>query len=160
MNTRSRKVRIALLTAIALGLGALQCQTTDGLQPPPFDYERLAARYIAENPGGHFPVTIQRGSNLQAVSSLTGHMFYTSNVLGSGDIWIRDLGKTVSVALVRHPAEQYKPAVPPTGDRLVFVSEDSDPRGDLRFVTLEAPQIIRNALTACPILISGKTRSI
>ncbi|MEQ9362672.1 MAG: hypothetical protein RIF32_00430, partial [Leptospirales bacterium] len=70
-------------------LALTQCQTAQGLEPPRFNYDQLADRYFRTNPEGHFPVTIQRGTNLQPVTSLSGHMFYTSDVLGSGDIWIR-----------------------------------------------------------------------
>ncbi len=137
---------VALLAALLLA----QCQSAQGITPPRFDYDRLAERYFRTNPAGHFPVTIQRGKNLQPVTSLSGHMFYTSDVLGSGDIWIRDLGKTVNVPLIKHPAEQYKPAITPPGDRLVFVSEDQDPRGDLRLITIEASEIIRDTLEGVP----------
>ena len=140
-------------TAVALfiiGLTTLQCQSSQNLTPPQFEYGRLSDRYFRTNPQGHFPLTIQRGSNLQPVTSLTGHMFYTSNVLGSGDIWIRDLGKTVNVPLVKHPAEQYKPAITPAGDRLIFVSEDQNPRGDLRLLTIDPAEIIQNTLDGVP----------
>ncbi|MCR9140988.1 MAG: hypothetical protein NXI24_01865 [bacterium] len=149
MISKLRIFRLAF-TIAAAGSFLIQCQTAQGLEPPRFNYDQLADRYFRTNPAGHFPVTIQRGTNLQPVTSLSGHMFYTSNVLGSGDIWIRDLGKTVNVPLIKHPAEQYKPAITPPGDRLVFVTEDQDPRGDLRIVTINATEVIENTLDGVP----------
>lgn len=149
MHRRFRFIFSAYLPLL-IGVGLLHCQSAQSLEPPRFDYDRLSDRFFRANPAGHFPVTIQRGSNLQPVTSLTGHMYYTSDVLGSGDIWIRDLGKTVNVPLIKHPAEQYKPAITPPGDRLVFVSEDQDPGGDLRLVTIEPAEIIQNTLDGVP----------
>ncbi len=141
-----RYVCLVVLGAVLLPA----CASAPALDPPAFDYGQLSERYYRDNPGGYFPLTIQRGTNLQSSVALSGHMVYTSNVLGSGDVWLRDLDSTVSVPLVKHPAEQYKPAITAEGDRLVFVSEDVDTRGDLRIVTIDPEEIMLDTLNGLP----------
>lgn len=143
---RDQKLR-ALLAGLLFGVG---CGSAPPLRPPSFQYESLVDRYFTDHLSGHFPLTIQRGANLHPVASDTGHLFYTSNRDGSGDIWMRDLENTVNLPLVRHPAEQYEPAVTRDGRRLVFVSEDQDSGGDLRIVTLDPVRIVERSLEGTP----------
>ncbi|MCB1316060.1 MAG: PD40 domain-containing protein, partial [Leptospiraceae bacterium] len=142
-----RLFQFVLIPQLCLfALGIIACQSVPPLEPPQFDYRQLSNRYFRSNLGGHFPLTIQRGANLHPITTATGHLFYTSNRDGSGDIWMRDLSNTVNVPLIQHPAEQYRPAVPDDGTRLVFVSEDADSNGDLRIVNIDPEEIVQNMI--------------
>ena len=118
-------------------LALLSCLSLRPLKPPNFNYPKLAEHYFRTKLKSHFPITLQRELNLYPTISRNGYLFYTSNVSGSGDIWMRDLKNTSNFPIVKHPAEQYKASVNATGERMVFVSEDRDEDGDLRFLSLE-----------------------
>ncbi|MBX7058985.1 MAG: hypothetical protein K1X75_13045 [Leptospirales bacterium] len=136
-----------LLFPPALGLAAaLQCAAApEPIRPPDFDYARLSDRYFRRNPSGQFPLTVQRGVNLHPEVS-GEYLFYTAGRDGSGDIWMRSLKSSVNLPLVRHPAEQYKPAPSPDLQWLAFVSEDSDSSGDLRIVAIDPADYLENAV--------------
>ncbi|HNL68012.1 MAG TPA: tetratricopeptide repeat protein, partial [Leptospiraceae bacterium] len=121
------------------------CKTIPPVDPPEFDYPGLA-RLAETAPGRTIPLTIQRGANLHPVSSQTGFLFYSSNRDGSGDIWMRDLHNTVAFPVIKHPAEQGKPAVPLNGQKLAFVSFDTDAGGDIRIVEIKPDSIIKDSL--------------
>ena len=59
---------------------------------------------------------------------------------------MRDLKNTSNFPLVKHPAEQYKVTVNTRGNRMVFVSEDKDENGDLRFLILQPARISQQNL--------------
>ena len=59
---------------------------------------------------------------------------------------MRDLRNTNNFPIVKHPAEQYKVTVNAKGDRIIFVSEDKDEDGDLRFLTLQPQRISKQYL--------------
>ena len=119
----------------------LSCLSLKPLRPPTFHYPKLTEHYFRTKLGSHFPLTLQREVNLQASASHNGFLFYTSTISGSGDIWMRDLKNTNNFPIVKHPAEQYKATVNANGDHMVFVSEDRDEDGDLRFLTLKPERI-------------------
>ena len=140
--------------ALVFAPGLAQCKTVP-IQPPTFDYELLAGRYLEANLGEHFPLTVQRGSNSDpSLSVIPGpdalqtqnHMFYTTDRNGSRDIWLRDLNSTVDIPIIEHPAEQYSPAITRDGNRLAYVSEDLDPRGDIRLVAFKPGELIQDTL--------------
>ena len=108
------------------------CATVKPIRPPVFRHEELVRRFFERERVGHYPLTAQRGWNVQPSVTRSGAMFYTSNLEGSTDIWLRDLNNTVNLRLVAHDAEQHSPSVTPDGEWLVFVSEDRNPRGQLK----------------------------
>lgn len=136
--------------AVAALSTLVACQSgPEPIQPPDFDYATLSDRFFRRNPGGQFPLTVQRGANLHP--DVAGeYLFYTSSRDGSGDIWMRSLRTAVSIPLIRHPAEQYKPAIAPEGRRLAFVSEDADSSGDIRLIAIEPDDYAENAVNGLP----------
>lgn len=126
------------------------CQSLEKIVPPAFNYPKLAEHYFRTKLKSHFPLTIQREVNLHPASSRNGYLFYTSTVEGSGDIWMRDLKNTNNLPLLKHPAEQYKATVNAKGNRMVFVSEDKDEDGDLRFLSLQPERISQQHLRGFP----------
>ncbi len=139
------KHRLSLLLLSAAAL-ALSCRGGQLLEPPTFNYAALTDRFFTTHPAGHFPLTVQRGSNLHPTVTAKGHLFYTSDVSGSGDIWMRDLKNTINLSVVQHPAQQYHPAVHPSGNILAFVSDDLDSAGDIRLLEIKPDAIVRLAL--------------
>ncbi len=135
-----------ILPLILLLVTLLQCATVKTIQPPRFDYNRLISRFLENNPEGHFPLTVQRGNNTDPSASSSGYLFYASDVDGSSDIWMRDLGSTVNVPVVRHPAEQTDPYITPDGTILTYVSFELDAGGDIRIVALEPETVVEAAL--------------
>ncbi len=125
------RTRALLGVLFVCGLPA-GCVTVKSIRPPVFDHGQLIRRFFERERTGHYPLTAQRGWNVQPAVTKSGAMFYTSNLDGSTDIWLRDLNSTVNVQLVTHDAEQHSPAVTGDGRYLVFVSEDRDARGELR----------------------------
>ena len=134
---------------LCLAWPALQyCTTTKPIRPPVFQHDQLVRRFFERERAGHYPLTAQRGWNVQPSVTVSGALFYTSNLEGSTDIWLRDLNNTVNLQLVAHDAEQHSPSVTPDGKWLVFVSEDRDPQGRLRLFGMKGgpSQIIKAAL--------------
>lgn len=146
---RVRTVFRGGLAGLALGFVAACQSAQQPLQPPVFEYRELADRFFRKNLDGQFPLTVQRGANLHAASA-GNFLFYTSNRDGNGDIWMRDLRNTVNIPLIRHPSEQYKPAISPRADRLIFVSEDADSSGDLRLANVEPQDFVDNTVNGLP----------
>lgn len=122
---------------------AAACKTVAPVEPPQFDYPAISR---LADPGERIPLTIQRGANIQPSTTQSGILFFASNRDGSGDIWLRDLSSTVSFPVVRHPAEQTKPSVPLSGNRLAFVSYDLDASGDIRIAEMKPAEVVRAVL--------------
>lgn len=125
------------------------------IKPPTFDYELMAKHYLESNRKDHFPLTVQSGSNSSPsvsvipsddVTQIKNRMFYTTDRNGSRDIWMRDLDSTVNIPIIEHPAEQHHPAITADGRRLAYVSEDRDPDGDIRIVSLKPGELIERTL--------------
>lgn len=135
------------LSALILTLATtFYCKAIPTVDPPEFDYANLA-RLATLTPGRSIPLTIQRGANLHPVASRDSILFFQSSRDGSSDIWLRDLKTTVAFPIVRHPAEQEKPAIPLAGDKLAYVSNDVGPSGNLRIVAIKPNEIIKASLT-------------
>lgn len=139
-------IRRFLWFPLCVGAIAVSCRGGQLLEPPTFNYAELTDRFFTTHPAGHFPLTVQRGSNLHPTVTAKGHLFYTSDVSGSGDIWMRDLKNTINLPVVQHPAQQYHPAVHPSGNLLAFVSDDLDSAGDIRLLEIKPDAIVRLAL--------------
>ncbi len=128
---------------IALGIA---CETLPYAHPPRFHYDPLAAQYFRKKPQSHFLITTQREDNLDPHVAAKRFLFYTGYAEGSGDIWMRDLRNTTSIAVIHHPAEQYQATANATGALLAFVSEDKDVEGDLRLLAFRPEVLSANSL--------------
>ncbi len=148
-RARKRKLADGVFASLLLACAGACQSSQQPLQPPVFEYRELADRFFRKNLDGQFPLTVQRGANLHAASA-GNFLFYTSNRDGNGDIWMRDLRNTVNIPLIRHPSEQYKPAISPQADRLIFVSEDADSSGDLRLADIEPQDFVDNTVNGLP----------
>lgn len=142
--------RYKLFLLICLVSNVLACQSISPIAPPRFDYKTLASEFFNKPSSGHFPLTINRAASLQSISLPSGYLFYTTNLDGSGDIWVRSMHNTINVPVVQHPAEQNHPALPEKGDRLVFVSQHQDSGGDLMILPIQPNELIRGALDGLP----------
>lgn len=128
------------------------CQGPAILEPPKFNYDVLIKRKAQRNPDARFALTVQRGINTDPGVGAGRFLYYTSDVNGSSDIWMRDLNNTVNVPVIEHPSEQDSPAVGSKGNLLVFVSYDRDADGDLRLARIESSEITATALAgAMPV---------
>ncbi len=122
------------------------CQSTPSLEVPSFDYRTVSKQYFRSNLKGHFSFTRQDEASLHPISSSTGYLFYTASVDGLGDIWMRDLQSTNTISLIKHPAEQYKPAVNANGSLMAFVSEDRNYKGDVYLLSLDPKELSKRSL--------------
>ncbi len=141
MNIRKKNYLLPIIFIFGAIVGSFHCQSSTPLRSPTFEYEKLAKKYFRKEGEKHFPLTIQRGVNVHPAPTQNGYLFYTTNIDGSGDIWMRDLHNTNNIPIIKHPAEQYRPSVTKDGEHLVFISEDRDKKGDLYFVTIEPKTI-------------------
>src|SRR5690606_3583684 len=107
------------------------CASAKITEPPAFDYPNLLDTFFQKNPGGHFPIIIQRGMNTDPSVSAGGYLFYVSDAQGSPDIWMRQLRTTVNVPVVEQEAVQNSPAISQDGQHLAYVSYDRDASGDI-----------------------------
>ena len=135
------------------------CSTLAPIRPPKFEYAKLAKQFFNNKPEEHFALTIQHGSNLHPETSDNGYMFFTSDVEGSQDIWMRELKSTVNLPLIKHPAEQYRPTVSQDGKKMIFVSEDRDSKGDLRIISLNPKRIVQGFLKGISQLLLWSSSS-
>jgi Tol biopolymer transport system component/tetratricopeptide (TPR) repeat protein len=117
------------------------------IQPIPFDYEAIGKNYFSPKSDKPFPLTIQRGNNLYNSTTKDGkYLFYSTNKDGNFDIWFRDLSSSIVVPITEHPSQEYKPAISPDGQRLVFVSEQYDSEGDLLLLDLDPEEWVEGLL--------------
>lgn len=122
------------------------CASAKIIEPPVFDYPNLLDTFFQKNPGGHFPIIIQRGMNTDPSVSATGYLFYVSDVQGSPDIWMRQLRTTVNVPVVEQEAVQNSPAISQDGQYLAYVSYDRDPSGDILLTKINPERIAYDAM--------------
>ncbi|MBF0261147.1 MAG: CHAT domain-containing protein [Magnetococcales bacterium] len=67
-------------------------------------------------------------------------LVYVSNRSGNRDIWLQEItsGNTgLSRQLTDHPSADEQPSLDPTGARLLYVSHEQDPRGDIVLMDLK-----------------------
>jgi len=117
------------------------CASAKITEPPAFDYPNLLDTFFQKNPGGHFPIIIQRGMNTDPSVSAAGYLFYVSDVQGSPDIWMRQLRTTVNVPVVEQEAVQNSPAISQDGQHLAYVSYDRDASGDILLTKINPERI-------------------
>jgi Tol biopolymer transport system component len=117
------------------------------IQPIPFNYQEISKNYFSPKNDKPFPLTIQRGNNLYNSTTKDGkYLFYATNKEGNFDIWFRDLSSSIVVPVTSHPSQEYKPAISPNGDKLVFVSEEYDSEGDLILLELNPKEWVDGSL--------------
>ncbi len=122
-------------------------QSVERIKPIEFDYGPISKNYFSPDNDKPFPLTVQRGNNLYNSTTKDGrYLFYTTGQKGNYDIWFRDLKSSIVVPITEHPSSEYKPAISPDGNKLVFVSEQFDSSGDIVFFELDPDHWVKRIL--------------
>lgn len=138
--------QLLYLLSVVFVSGLASCTSAPLIDTPVFDYPTLLETYFDKNPGGHFAIIDEKGMNTDPTLSANGFLFYASDVLGSPDIWMRQLQSTVKVPVVEQDAIQNSPAVSIDGSLLSYVNYDSDSQGDIFLMKITPERIARDVL--------------
>ncbi|TGK00026.1 translocation protein TolB [Leptospira langatensis] len=131
-------LRILLFLSIIHLNACLVFTPATRVKPIEFDYGPISKNYFNPDNEKPFPLTVQRGNNLYNSTTKDGrYLFYTTGQKGNYDIWFRDLRSSIVVPVTEHPSGEYKPAISPSGKKLVFVSEQYDSAGDIVLLEME-----------------------
>jgi Tol biopolymer transport system component len=157
--------QILLFTILLFALNCTLFQKSIKIKPLNFQYNVITNYYFNSNSDKPFPLTVQKGTNLNPSTTKDGRfLFFATDKEGNYDIWFRDLTTSIVLPVTTHPASEYKPAISPDGKLLAYVSEEFDSEGDIVLLEVEPEKWIQAHLKGQeiskedPIFITNQDR--